>query len=77
MDKSATLKKDISMDQAHQKLSPKDSKISFLKIQNECYLCGHSLDTYVEHIPSTRFAVERAQCHNCMTLVRVKNHSIQ
>lgn len=52
-------------------------KSEFLKVQNECYLCGHGLDTYVEHIPSTRFTVERAQCHNCMTLVRVKNHTVQ
>lgn len=55
-------------------LQPKEH---FLKGQNECYLCGYSLDTYVEHIPLSRFAIEKAKCHNCMTLVRVKNHSIQ
>ena len=54
-----------------------DKKQEFLKIQNECYLCGHPLDTYMEYIPLTRFAVEKAQCHHCMTLVRVKNHSVQ
>ena len=53
------------------------TKQEFLKGQNECYLCGHQVDTYVEHIPSTRFAIEKAQCHNCMTLVRVKNHTVQ
>lgn len=52
-------------------------KADFLKVQNECYLCGYSLDTYVEYVPLSHSAIEKAKCHNCMTLVRVKNHSIQ
>ena len=52
-------------------------KERFLKNQNECYLCGSDINTYLEYIPLTYFAVEKAQCHNCMTLIRVKNHSIQ
>lgn len=52
-------------------------KERFLKNQNQCYLCGNDINTYIEHIPLTYFAVEKAQCHNCMTLIRVKNHSIQ
>ena len=53
------------------------NKKDFLKTQNECYLCGNHLNTHVEYISFTRFVVERAQCAHCMTLVRVKNHSIQ
>ena len=49
----------------------------FLKSQNDCCRCGRPIDTYLEHVPMTRFAIERAQCLHCMTLVRVKNHSIQ
>ena len=49
----------------------------FLKLQNECYLCGNNLSTYVEYLPKTYKVVERTQCHNCMTLIRVKNHSVQ
>ena len=52
-------------------------KQDFIKTQNECYLCGQDLDIHIEYISFTRFAVERAQCGNCMTLIRVKNHSIQ
>ena len=48
----------------------------FLKLQNECYLCGKALSTYLEYLPKTHRVVERTQCHNCMTLVRVKNHPI-
>ena len=55
----------------------REKKEEFLKNQSECHLCGHKVDTYMEYISFTRFAVERAQCHHCMTLVRVKNHSIQ
>lgn len=51
-------------------------KKQFLKLQNECYLCGKELNTYVEYLPQTHFVVEKAQCHSCMTMVRVKNHSI-
>ncbi len=50
---------------------------NIIKMQNECYLCGKSLNTHIEYLPRTRFIVERAQCHNCMTVVRVKNHSLQ
>ena len=49
----------------------------FLKVQNECYLCGKKLSTHVEYLPKTHLVVEKAQCHNCMTVVRVKNHSLQ
>ena len=52
-------------------------KKDFIKTQNECYLCGNHLNIHVEYISFTRFAVERAQCGHCMTLVRVQNHSIQ
>ncbi len=52
-------------------------KKEFLRGQNSCCLCGQSTDTYLEHVPQTRFAVEKTQCLHCMTLVRVKNHSIQ
>ena len=52
-------------------------KQDFLKIQNECYLCGKVLNTHIEYLPKTHFVVERAQCHSCMTVVRVKNHSLQ
>ncbi len=74
MARNTLLKQNLNRTPITQK---KDLKQDFLKVQNECYLCGHSLNTYVEYIPQTRFAVERAQCHNCMTLIRVKNHSIQ
>ena len=59
------------------KQSYKRKKQDFLKVQNECYLCGKALDTHIEHLPKTHLVVERAQCHSCMTLVRVKNHSLQ
>ncbi|MCZ0932479.1 MAG: hypothetical protein OXJ52_04930 [Oligoflexia bacterium] len=49
----------------------------FLKLQNECYICGKSLSTHVEYLPETYRLVERVQCHNCMTLIRVKNHPMQ
>ena len=52
-------------------------KKEFIKFQNKCYLCGESLNTYVEYLPKTYKLVERTQCHNCMTLIRVKNHPIQ
>ena len=74
MDRDTLLKQN---ENTNQPLKTRDPKTDFLKIQNECYLCGHSINTYIEYIPLTRFAVERAQCHNCMTLIRVKNHSIQ
>ena len=48
----------------------------FLKLQNECYVCGKAVSTHVEYLPKTYRVLERAQCHNCMTLVRVKNHPI-
>ena len=54
-----------------------EKKRDFVKTQNECYLCGSHLDIHIEHISFTHFAVERAQCSHCMTLVRVQNHSIQ
>ena len=52
-------------------------KKEFLRGQNSCCVCGEPTDTCLEYIPKTRFAVENAQCLHCMTLVRVKNHSIQ
>ena len=52
-------------------------RADFLKLQNECYLCGNSLNTHVEYLPKTYKVVERTECPNCMTLVRVKNHPIQ
>ena len=55
----------------------KNKKKDFLKAQNECYLCGKALNTHIEYLPKTHYVVERAQCHNCMTLIRVKNHSLQ
>ena len=54
-----------------------DKRKDFLKIQNECYICGKSLSTHVEYLPKTYRVVERVQCHNCMTLIRVKNHPVQ
>ena len=54
-----------------------NKKKEFLKAQNKCYLCGKDINTYIEYLPKSRFVVERAQCHNCMTMVRVKNHSLQ
>ena len=57
--------------------SQENKRQEFLKVQNECYLCGKDLDTYVEYLPKTYFVVEKAQCHSCMTMVRVKNHSLQ
>ncbi len=57
--------------------SQNTTKKDFLKVQNECYLCGKALDTHVEYLPQSHFVVERAQCHSCMTVVRVKNHSLQ
>ena len=55
----------------------KSEKQDFLKVQNTCYLCGKDLSTHIEYLPKTHLVVERAQCHSCMTLVRVKNHSLQ
>ena len=52
-------------------------KKEFLKLQNKCYLCGQSLNTHVENLPESHLIVERAQCQNCMTMVRVKNHPLQ
>ena len=60
-----------------QVLEKKDKTQKFLKNQNECHLCGNKIETYMEYVSFTRFAVEKAQCCNCMTLVRVQNHSIQ
>ncbi|MCY4320964.1 MAG: hypothetical protein OXC37_00950 [Bdellovibrionaceae bacterium] len=57
--------------------SQKKKRKDFLKLQNECYLCGKSLSTHVEYLPQTYKLIERTQCNNCMTLVRVKNHSMQ
>ncbi len=54
----------------------KDQKKEFLSGQNECYLCGQPLSTHIEYLPQTHLVVERAQCHSCMTVVRVKNHSL-
>ena len=48
----------------------------FLKLQNKCYVCGGNLDTHIENLPKSHIIVERAQCQSCMTLVRVKNHSL-
>lgn len=59
------------------KPSQESQRQDFLKVQNECYLCGKALNTYVEYLPKTHLLVERAQCHSCMTVVRVKNHSLQ
>lgn len=59
------------------KQNPDRIKKDFLKTQNKCYLCGKDLNTHIEHLPKSHFVVERAQCHNCMTMVRVKNHSLQ
>ena len=57
--------------------SQESRKQAFLKAQMECYLCGQALNTYVEYLPRTHFVVEKAQCHSCMTVVRVKNHTVQ
>ncbi len=54
-----------------------EQKSDFLKKENQCYVCGNSVNTHVESVPFTRFIVEKAQCYNCMTLIRVKNHSLQ
>ena len=51
-------------------------KEEYLKLQNKCYLCGNNLDTHVESLSKSHFIVEKAQCKNCMTMVRVKNHSL-
>lgn len=81
MESKDLLKKQVASTRASNTTSASNTslnaKIDILKIQNECYLCGHELNTYVEAVPATRFVVERAQCHNCMTLVRVKNHTLQ
>ena len=34
-------------------------KTDFIKVQNECYMCGKSLSTYVEHLPKTYKVVEK------------------
>lgn len=60
-----------------QKSTQDSQKQDFLKLQNECYLCGKELNTYIEYLPRTYFVVEKAQCCHCMTVVRVKNHSLQ
>ena len=60
-----------------EKLSQESQRRDVLKAQNECYLCGKALNTHIEYLPKTHFVVERAQCHSCMTVVRVKNHSLQ
>jgi len=60
-----------------EKPNQENQRQSIIKIQNECYLCGKALNTHIEHMPKTRFIVERAQCHSCMTVARVKNHSLQ
>ena len=52
-------------------------KKEFLRLQNECYLCGQNLNTSVEFLPQSYFLTEKAQCQNCMTMVRVKHHIIQ
>ena len=57
--------------------SQEQKRKDFLKLQNECYLCGKGLSTHVEYLPQTYRVVERTQCHNCMTLIRVKNHPVQ
>ena len=51
-------------------------KQDFLKMQNECYLCGKNLNTHLEYLPKPYSVIEKAQCHNCMTMIRVKNHSL-
>ena len=53
------------------------AKQEFVKAQSECYLCGEQLNTCIEYLPESYFVVERAQCHSCMTVVRVQNHSLQ
>ena len=52
-------------------------KQEFIKGQDSCYLCGEPISTYLEHSSKSYSIVEKAQCQNCMTLVRVKNHSLQ
>ena len=52
-------------------------KEEFLRLQNECYLCGQNLNTHVEFLPQSYLLTEKAQCQNCMTMVRVKHHIIQ
>ena len=63
--------------QKEEKIKLSDKKKDFLKTQNNCYLCGKDIYTYIEYLPKSHFVVERAQCQNCMTMVRVKNHSLQ
>ena len=60
-----------------EKQSQKSQRQDFLKAQNECYLCGKALNTHIEYLPKTYLVVERTQCHSCMTMIRVKNHSLQ
>lgn len=60
-----------------QKQRKESRKKDFLKVQNECYLCGKALNTHVEYLPNSHLVVERAQCYSCMTVVRVKNHFVQ
>ena len=60
-----------------EKQNQESQRKDFLRSQNECYLCGKALNTYVEYLPKTHFVVEKAQCHSCMTVVRVKSHSLQ
>ena len=52
-------------------------KKEFIKGQNSCYLCGESISTYLERSSKSYSIIEKAQCQNCMTLIRVKNHSLQ
>ena len=52
-------------------------KKAFIKGQNYCYLCGDQINTYLEKSSKSYFIVEKAQCKNCRTLIRVKNHSLQ
>jgi len=65
------------MNKNHYKKQKENLKEEFLKLQNKCYLCGQSLNTYIESLPKSHLIVEKAQCQNCMTMVRVKNHSLQ
>ena len=54
-----------------------ESRESFAKKVFSCYLCGHTLDIFLEHISFTRFAVEKTHCPKCEVITRVENHSIQ
>lgn len=65
------------MNKSYYKKQREGLKEEFLKLQNKCYLCGQGLSTYVESLPKSHLIVEKAQCQSCMTMVRVKNHSLQ